>query len=341
MRLIADKDGWKRSLLRAGGYDFYHTYDYHQLAATPESRPVLFEFESAAATILLPLLINSGALGNTGFVDAGSVYGYAGPVCTSPSPPSDDLVRFGHELREALLELGVISVFSRLHPLLENASLLRGCGLQREAGRTVSINLLDSPEQQWRGFRDNHRRDIRKLRKAGVSCAASREPRDLDAFIRMYEATMTRRSAAAHYFFPREYFEQMVTAEDFDCRLFVCSQDGALLSGALFCICNGIVQYHLGATSEEFIGMASTKLMFDEVRMWGIAQGYRVLHLGGGLGDADDSLFRFKQGFSRSTHDFMVWNWIIDQRKYDELAALSGHDGSHDAAGFFPVYRSP
>ncbi|MEJ2161729.1 MAG: hypothetical protein P8X53_14835 [Chromatiales bacterium] len=41
MRLIVDKDGWKRSLLRAGGYDFYHTYDYHQLAATPESRPVL------------------------------------------------------------------------------------------------------------------------------------------------------------------------------------------------------------------------------------------------------------------------------------------------------------
>ena len=59
------------------------------------------------------------------------------------------------------------------------------------------------------------------------------------------------------------------------------------------------MQYHLSGMSEAFARERPTKLMLDHVRQWARARGNRWLHLGGGVGSAQDNLFKFKAGFSK------------------------------------------
>ena len=71
-------------------------------------------------------------------------------------------------------------------------------------------------------------------------------------------------------------------------------------------------------------------------------RGNRVLHLGGGLGGAPDSLFAFKAGFSKARHPFRTWRVVVDEDRYRELtrAAQPGLAAA-DVPGFFPAYRRP
>ena len=70
-------------------------------------------------------------------------------------------------------------------------------------------------------------------------------------------------------------------------------------------------------------------------------QGYKTLHLGGGVGSGDDNLYKFKAAFNRnSDYQFSIGKEIFDQEKYDELVSLRA---SHDPAfnkdsKFFPLY---
>ncbi len=128
--------------------------------------------------------------------------------------------------------------------------------------------------------------------------------------------------------------------------LFTCTLGDDLLCGGLFFVCRGIVQYHIGATADEHLQRAPTKLLFDTVRIWGAERGLRAFHLGGGLGGRQDSLFHFKAGFSDRTHDFRIWRWILDSDEYQRLTCARRADlascGSAPPSGdFFPAYRAP
>ena len=59
-----------------------------------------------------------------------------------------------------------------------------------------------------------------------------------------------------------------------------------------------------------------------------------VLHLGGGVGGAQDSLMHFKAGFSDRRHLFKTWRVVLDEQQYTEL---SGKEP--ESTGFFPAYR--
>ena len=68
------------------------------------------------------------------------------------------------------------------------------------------------------------------------------------------------------------------------------------------------------------------------------------MHLGGGVGAAEDSLFNFKAGFSQKRHAFSCWKWVVNEGAYDEIASsvrehqrLAGLRPS--ASNYFPAYR--
>ena len=346
MRIIVDPKEWRVALSRAAAYDFYHTSDYHELVSGDGAEAHLFVFEGPSVDIFLPLIISQRELANRSFADASSVYGYAGPIASQEEVERADLDAFVLELRRTLLEMNVVSVFSRLHPLLDNSHLVSGVGICSNSGKTVSIDLTESPELQWSQYRKNHQRDIRKLKRSGVQCASTRDPSDLAVFSDLYKDTMLRLGADAGYFFSMAYFEQMMSATDFELHLFMCKHEGMAICGGLFSVCNGVIQYHLGGTHSDFSKMAPTKLLFDTVRCWGSERGLRTLHLGGGLGGADDSLFRFKKGFSNQTHDFQLWRWVLDPKQYAELEMLrreqlQSEGGLSIDESYFPSYRAP
>ena len=80
--------------------------------------------------------------------------------------------------------------------------------------------------------------------------------------------------------------------------------------------------------------------MFAEVMHWAQAQGAAYMHLGGGLGGREDSLFHFKAGFSKQRADFFTYRVIADPSAYETLCARwqEHHHAPLDET-FFPAYR--
>jgi len=339
------------SLVKACHHDFYHLSAYHRLAERQgqgEARLIVYNDEPY--TILLPILLNPIApipgLERSSLIDVTSVYGYAGPI-VSPREPSSAVVRDFHvALRDYFRGLGVCSVFTRLHPLFEQATILSGLGVLKALGQTVSIDLMLSPEEQWATFRHGHKYDIKKLRKNSFSCVIDHELLYLEEFISLYTETMARVDATDYYMFDREYFLRLFHLDGVNINLFVCLSEGDVACGGIFTLCNGIVQYHLSGSSGRFLKSASTKLLIDEIRIWASDQGAQVFHLGGGVGSREDSLFSFKTGFSKRRHSYTAWTWIVDDDAYQDLLSarkeyLFARGKQLTSAAFFPAYRSP
>ncbi len=347
---IQEKQRWLAALQRCCLHDWFHSPFFHALAEDRgEGEARLFVFDDGEYVIAIPLLLRSlsgiGAAGRNR-KDASSVYGYVGPFASHPTIPKSVIEGFQASLRETLTRMNVISVFSRLHPLIPQSELLEGLGECVVSGQTVSIDLTLPDEVQVRKFRSNHRRDLKRLGKLGWTCMRSEEPVHMDAFIEMYHQTMRRNKAEKSYFFRKDYFDALADGMGPNLHLFVCLHGERPISGELITTCHGIVQYYLSATLDEYRHLAPTKLLIDYVRKWASERGARVMHLGGGLGAREDSLFRFKAGFSDRRHEFVTWQWICQPAVYKALCKekeQSDFCNGLRAVGedFFPLYRGP
>ena len=349
---LGDGAAWDAALERCRPYDFYHTHGYHALAAARgEGEPRLFVFEDGADVVCLPLLLRPipvslvSADGNGPLWDTSSVYGYGGPVSSPAGVSPGAREAFGAALTTWLREAGVVALFSRLHPLLEQRHLLAGLGDVADVGTTVSMDLTQPPEVQRAQYRKNHKEGVNRLRRQGVTVEEFTDADSLETFSRIYTETMTRVGAAAHYFFDLDYFRQLATGLGEKFHLFLAKQDGETLAGGVFVDCCGILQYHLGGTRDAHLKVAPMKLVFDQLRLWGTERGLSVFHLGGGNGGSStDSLFAFKSGFSDRRHVFSLWRWVVAPEKYDVLmrrrdAELEAAGTPERGRGFFPAYR--
>ncbi len=342
---------WTRILGRVHRFDSYHTAGYHRLAElNGEGKALLFVYEQGACTVALPLLIRpieglDGWVGKgTPYFDATSVYGYPGPVIGGAAAGGACIESFQTQLANELHARHVISVFSRLNPILPQTDVLRGLGQISFLGNTVSIPLGDPLEMQWAQFRNNHRRVITKLQIQGVQCGVDPSGESLEPFVEVYLQTMERLNAGSYYRFGLDYFRELCSALGSQAHLFVAKSEGQVIAGALFLECNGIVQYHLSGTRNENLKAAPIKLVIDAARRWATARGCEYLHLGGGVGAEEDSLFHFKAGFSQKRHAFSCWKWVVDEGVYAEIAtSVREHQRlaglSPTASNYFPAYR--
>lgn len=353
-RLTTDQPGmWMQVIEQCPRHDFYHLPQYHALAEdSGEGKAFLFHYAEGPYSIALPLILRSldGLPGipsdGIHWRDATSVYGYAGPIASQADIPDSVVRNFQASLERDLRDLSVVSVFSRLHPILPQQALLNGMGELQTLGRTVSIDLTMPLDQQRSGIRSSHKTQINRLRRLGVTCLHDRDGLHLDAFVHIYYETMRRVGAAPRYFFPAEYFHKLSESLGERFHLVVCLHEGKVLCGAIFVECCGILQYHLACTTNAALKLAPLKLLLDDTRVWANGRNLKVLHLGGGATpQPDDSLFHFKLGFSNRTHDFTVWRWALLEKVYRQLCAEKScwnEQNGFAVAGtwFFPEYRA-
>ena len=119
-----------------------------------------------------------------------------------------------------------------------------------------------------------------------------------------------------------------------------------IVAAGLFTEYRGIIQALLVGTDDRYRCHSPLKLLLDDVRRWGNARGDLVLHLGGGRGGSEDSLFAFKSRFSRRRHAFHTGRWVLDRVAYQELVAarerwLAKAGRSTASPGWFPAFRAP
>lgn len=332
----ADATIWTEILGRVR-YDFYHLPAYVTLSAAYEggiARALLVE--DGDRGLLLPLVDRPIPGGGS---DAASPYGYPGPLIWGSDDPG--FVRDAFEAGIGQLKAdGIVSLFVRLHPLLDEIPPV-GVGTLLTHGETVSIDLTQSLEQIWGQTRNNHRRDIGKSQRIGYVAQPDESWAHFDTFVRLYRETMERLSAEDRYMFDAAYFSGLREALGPRGSLWVVMKDEAVAAAVLFTETSGIVQYHLAGTDEDHAWARPTKLLIHTVTRWAKERGNQRLHLGGGVGGADDSLMHFKTGFSDQRHIFRTLRVVVNEAEYARL--LAAHDPPLDSAdmdGFFPLYRS-
>ena len=342
----AQEQDWNGVLAQVARHDFHHLAQYHRLAEERgEGRAHLFAYHDGAYTIALPLLLRPvEASGGEAWSDATSVYGYAGPLASHVGMPASVLRSFQKRLTDALVARRIVTVFSRLHPLIPQRGLLAALGECRPEGETVSIDLTRSPEEQWAHYRPSIRARIRKLRRAGLVGQRDRDKRHLAEFVEIYRQTMRRVKAHRSYFFEEEYFTRLASGLGEALELFVVTLDGAVVAGGLFTFCGEIVQYHLGGTGDASLKLGPMSLLFDTVRLWASEEGARTMHLGGGVGSREDSLLHFKKGFSDRRHVFWTWRWVVEPDAYRSLCDRNDRRNAEVGAPsasreYFPRYR--
>ncbi len=343
----AEDAAWTAVLAESAQYDFHHLAGYHRLAeAQGEGTALLFAYRDQGHLIALPLLVRPvDASDPDGPADATSVYGYGGPVASSPEVPVWAIRAFQEELHAELLRRRVVAVFSRLHPLIPQDHLLQGLGEVRAIGPTVSVDLTQPPDAQWAGYSKQCRRIVRRARETGVVCVHDELRAYRQEWADMYRETMERVKASSSYYFDAAYFERMAQELGPVLHLFVALLDGEVIAGGLFTICDGIVQAHLAALRSEFLSLSPARLIDDTARVWAWEQGAHTFHLGGGVGGRSDSLLLYKSGFSNRRHVAAVWRWVVDERVYRGLCERLAGAGLPEAASgdsdFFPAYRRP
>jgi hypothetical protein len=163
-----------------------------------------------------------------------------------------------------------------------------------------------------------------------------------EEFMQIYWQNMRRHQANDYYFFPKEYFVQLRAGLGDHLHLCIVKLDEQIACAGLFTEINGLVQYHLSGTKNEFLKQYPNKIMLDYMRQWSKKRGNKFLHLGGGVGGQADSLFQFKAGFSKLRHPFYTWRAITDENAYTE--AVKRWEVMHGLkadmiTGFFPAYR--
>jgi hypothetical protein len=349
---LADALRWHEVLSQTDGFDVYHLPEYHTVAQeTPGNQGVLFVYRESHQMLAWPFVLRPIGLlpGLEAFGceihDATSVYGYPGPVCTrSARGDLGFFQRSASALNATARDLNWVSCFSRLNPILENSALVGGLGEIIEMGETVSIILSLGTAEYLSGLRKSHRHEIKHARQLGLRTYYDVDWSAFEDFIRLYTLTMDKVQASRQYYFDREYFIRLRQALVGRVHLFVAEKDGAICSAALFILTNEIMQYHLSGSDPAYAAYSPSKVVIDEARLWGTSSGARYLHLGGGVGSRQDTLFQFKAGFSSTRHKFAVWKCVVFPGLYTELvqarirwATELGLDVSHS---YFPQYRA-
>lgn len=342
LQTIEDADLWRKTISEFPTYDFYHTWDYHQLSKKEGETPILFYFKQENIYIALPLL--KRPIPDTDYFDLTSVYGYAGPLSKGIDQNFDNST-FAKGFAAFMNENSIITIFSRLNPFIPMQEfVLKGIGRIETLGPMVNVDLTLDLDTQRTKYSKTTKRYVNRLRRTCDIVKASTKE-DVNKFIDLYTQTMERVDAKDYYFFDEAYYHRFMESRDFNVDLLMVKlkETGALICGAMMVKTNNIVQYHLSGTSSEYLNITPLRLLIDETRIQATNNGFKYFNLGGGLGSQEDSLFYFKSSISKDTRDFSVWKYVVNPEIYTELSRkkrMQIEDKSEfDKSTFFPSYR--
>ncbi len=336
IREITDEVSWNTYINSFGQVDCYHTYEYHMVTKNIDDSAVLLVYEQKQLLICLPLLIRP--IPGTPYFDATSAYGYVGPLAKNVDAGFEQAL-FMDGLSAYFRTQKIITVFSRLNPFIgAQYPLLQGCGEIKYKGKIVAIDLMPSLEEQRAQYSKRLKTHINKA-KRHCTIKKVQTMDDLRTFREIYIENMKRLQADPFYYFPLDYFKGLMEATSFKTEILLAieKESGLAIAGNIFLLKDGIVQYHLSGTRNDYMHLMPNKMLIDEMRIIAKETGYKVFNLGGGVGgSSEDSLFQFKSSYSKNFIDFKVWQFIVADDVYNELLESYGID---KGTTFFPAYR--
>jgi Acetyltransferase (GNAT) domain len=183
--------------------------------------------------------------------------------------------------------------------------------------------------------RPSDRRQVRRNLEAGYQLelipGAETTPEQRAGFLAVYEQTMRRTAAAAHYFFGGAYFDRVLEA-DLTWLALARAPGGELAAASLAAVGDGYLHYYLSGSADEHLRDSPMKSVVARLVEHSAELGL-PLNLGGGIAPGD-ALEEFKRGFANRQEQWRTSELICDPERYATLAA------SRDAGSYFPAYRA-
>ncbi|MEM6400054.1 MAG: FemAB family protein [Cyanobacteria bacterium P01_D01_bin.116] len=352
VQIIDSQDSLWRETLQKLRYDAYHLPEYVQLEAQRNhTKSEAFLFIEDDKIFFVPYLLRScndildGATTEEIF-DVISPYGYPGILLNEAATNCSEFIDTAlNKLKYLFREKNICSAFFRLHPILSDKFTdIFPQDTLTENGKTVSIDLTLSEEKIWAKTRKGHQSTINKCKRLGFQGKMVPFAEHMHEFMSVYAETMNRVQAKDSYYFDENYFHQLLNLGE-HLHLCIIEMEDEIACTCLFFESCGIVQAHLGGTIDKYISQSPFNYLLHYVRLWAKERGNEFLHIGGGVGaSTEDSLYKFKSGFSKQRHDFHTLRLITDEDKYDYLINIRKNNlnlpsSKFTESSFFPAYR--
>lgn len=337
---LDDKKKWDEIVRSFKDYDVYYLNGYlRSLFINGDGLPLLFYYHDdnlRGINVVLKRDISKdkrfvNKIEENTYFDFTSPYGYGGWIVEGNGSYSN----LFSEYEKWCLENNIICEFVRFHPLIENQRYCLDSYNVIPLGKVISLDLTDE-ETMWANMSSRNRNKIKKAKNFGVTVSMG-EKEKLDEFIEIYEDTMKRDNAKDYYFFNREYYDCLFDELKDEIYIFNSELDGKMLSNCIIFKVNNRLSYHLAGSTRTSGNIYETNLLIYEVGLWGNKNNCKSLILGGGVGSAEDNLYRFKKGFDdKHSYQFYIGKKMYNQEKYDYLLSLRENVANMN---YFPAYR--
>ena len=338
---LEDAHKWDQAVRSFSEYDVYYLSGYVKgFQIHGDGEPLLIFYQSGAVRAIN--VVMKRAIGDDPrfagrieeeLYDFVSPYGYGGWLVEG----GEDLGPLMEEYDRWCRKNHIVSEFVRFHPLLKNHERAQGHYEVIPLGSTVAMDLT-SPEVIWENLTSKNRNMVRKAQKNGLRVYRASGPEIYRVFREIYDLTMDKDNASSYYYFQEGYYDSVRNDLANNGQVFYAqTEDGTIAAAAIMLGAGGRLNYHLSGSRQALQNLAPTNLLLYEAAVWGSENGYRTLHLGGGVGSREDSLFSFKKAFYRGdTNRFYIGKRIVDPERYQMLMDLRDKPAT---SGFFPAYR--
>lgn len=336
---IEEAKSWDERVKSFTLYDVYYLSGYVKaFQIHGDGKPQLLYYEAKGLKAIYVYMKRETAI--EGSYDSTSPYGYGGFLFEGDTSEANLLI-FWKAYMKKMQEESIVDNFVRYHPVRGNASIMKRISNVVDLGKTVAIDLT-SPEVIWGGIISPNRNMIRKAQKNNVKILHGKGLSLLTDFKRIYDATMEKDNADSYYFFEEDFYKSIHDDLYDNYEVFYAVQDGVIIAMSIMLFTNDQMHYHLSGSIAEYRNVAPTNMLLYKAALWGCEQGFKIFHLGGGMGSKEDNLYRFKASFNRySNYQFSIGKEVFDQTKYDDLVFLrvSQDEKFNRNSEFFPLYR--
>lgn len=318
---------WNEIVYSFKDTDIYYTANYvKSLELNGDGKAILIHYKKndiEAINVVIKkdiskYVIFNNEIESNKYFDYTTPYGYGGFIFKEKYN-SDIIQKVYEDYTQYCKNKNIITEFTRFNPLLKNYKFMENLTDVIELGPTVTISLTNYQEA-WNNYESKNRNVIRKAIRRNVEIEHGFSKELMEKFKKIYIETMTRIKSNEYYFFSNTYFDSLYEDMKDKAIIFYATYENEIISMAYVMFHGNYMHYHLSGTSIKYRNLASTNLLIDQIIKYGHENGYKKLHLGGGVGAKEDSLFKFKRGFKKDNFTtYKIGKTIFNKEKYDEL----------------------
>lgn len=342
---LEQSEQWNNIINKFEKKDIYYTPNYVKaFELHGDGKAKLIHYTSAEGEAVNVVMLRDiaesdnfvGKLQKDTYFDLSTPYGYGGWLLSNDFSEKN-INSLNKEYTDYCKDNNIISEFVRFHPIFNNKEFMKNVYNVVEMGNTVYIDLKSS-EIIWKNITSKNRNMIRKALKSGVKIYFGLSDSILNDFIKIYKETMDRDNANSYYYFGENFYKSMLTDLKNNCICFYAKYRDEIIASSLFLLKDKKMHYHLSGSKTEYMRLAPSNLLLYEAAKWGSENGYKTLHLGGGVGSGEDGLYKFKKSFNRNNPTkFAIGKKVFITDQYQYLIEKSHLESV--CSGYFPAYR--